>query len=300
MATNRTKLFFCWSGELSRKVAEIFYDYVELSPLNVDPKFSREGIASGEKWPEWIDSALDGTHLGWLFMTRENLKSHWMHFEAGSLARAGGKARVCPVLIDARDAELSPPLSQFHARPSDKDGVTKLLKDLNGELGEEKTKEETLMKSLDKEWDGIAEKIENARKVQGPADEPPLRAERELLEEILVSVRSRENSAQAQAEFSKAAESLNFLVPSLMRIERILDATQGESYADRHYGRRPPPPTEQRYEPGDLVMHIGHGVGKVAQVGPKGELALVFFDNPTTSSKEPLEVSVRDLKPLRP
>jgi len=95
--TNKTKntLFISWSGPKSKEIAKLLKTIFE---NNIFPQtglscfVSDVDIASGSDWWEKIKSELTNCQLGILCVTKENLKSPWIYFEAGALV-----ARDVPV-----------------------------------------------------------------------------------------------------------------------------------------------------------------------------------------------------------
>ncbi len=88
-------LFISWSGSKSKEIAKLLKIILE---NNIFPGtglscfVSDVDIASGSDWWEKIKSELTNCQLGILCVTKENLKSPWIYFEAGALV-----ARSVPV-----------------------------------------------------------------------------------------------------------------------------------------------------------------------------------------------------------
>ena len=64
-------------------------------------------------------------------MTRENLNTPWLLFEAGALAKSMQDGRVVPLLLDLDFKEISGPLSQFQAKKADGTGIKELASSLD-------------------------------------------------------------------------------------------------------------------------------------------------------------------------
>ena len=92
----KNTLFISWSGSKSKEIAKILKTVLE---NNIFPEsglscfVSDVDIASGSDWWEKIKSELANCQLGILCVTKENLKSPWIYFEAGVLV-----AREVPVM----------------------------------------------------------------------------------------------------------------------------------------------------------------------------------------------------------
>ena len=284
-------VFICWAGSLSKKVAQRFYEYLELSPLHVEVRFSPEGIASGERWPGWLSQSLESAHCGWLFMTRENLENKWIHFEAGSLGKDVEKSRVCPILIDITNAELRPPLSHFQARQFNEDEIFKAIQDLNAQLGNDSVREDTLKRSFERDWEDISATVVKAIKSDNSISSHQERSDREILEEVLAEVRrtskwqeaSLDNSREMMVEMDHRIR-LDRDFRRMRERDYILDENSTHTSID---GRK--------FNPGDQVFHKVHRKGTYRGLDLRTGRALVVFDNSTTSSPDPIPLDFDEL-----
>jgi hypothetical protein len=105
------KIFLSWSEERSRSVALAFKSWIEGVLQCVEPWMSPD-IDKGANWPAELSKLLETTFVGLVFLTRDNLSSPWLHFEAGALAniRSG---RPCVVLLDVSPVDVKGPLSLY-------------------------------------------------------------------------------------------------------------------------------------------------------------------------------------------
>ena len=78
------KVFYSWGGEMSRLVAKEVYDWLPLVLQSVKGFFSPEDINKGSEWNNKIKNELETSQIGLFFMTKANLSSRWMMYEAGS------------------------------------------------------------------------------------------------------------------------------------------------------------------------------------------------------------------------
>src|SRR5437867_3474988 len=116
------KVFISWSGDLSKRVAEIFNSWLKCVLQGTEPFLSTEDIEKGSLWFSDLDDQLKDTQVGIICLTRDNKAAPWILFEAGSLAKGLKSSRVCTLLIDFQLSDLKPPLSQFNAtRPTKED-----------------------------------------------------------------------------------------------------------------------------------------------------------------------------------
>jgi hypothetical protein len=56
-------------------------------------------ISAGARWANELANELAGTRFGILCLTRDNLNSPWLLFEAGGLAKTVEDTFVCPYLL---------------------------------------------------------------------------------------------------------------------------------------------------------------------------------------------------------
>lgn len=71
---------------------------------------SSEDIEKGARWQEDLSTKLADTDLGIVCVTPENVRAPWILFEAGTLAKALDRSRVCTYLLDLRPEDLDGPL----------------------------------------------------------------------------------------------------------------------------------------------------------------------------------------------
>ena len=81
------KVFISWSGELSRRVAEILRGWLPNVNQKLDTFVSSQDIEMGSRWEEGIAGQLAGTHCGILCLTPQNREKPWVLFEAGALSK---------------------------------------------------------------------------------------------------------------------------------------------------------------------------------------------------------------------
>lgn len=132
------KVFISWSGSLSGLVAVELSGWLRYCIQAIRPFVSSQDIPLGSQWITQISGQLQSSSVGILCVVPGNVAAPWLNFEAGALANAMGESRVIPVLfggVGFSDLNQSP-LGQFHATVCDQDGMRKLLRDLNGLMGD--------------------------------------------------------------------------------------------------------------------------------------------------------------------
>jgi hypothetical protein len=87
-----TQVFISWSGELSKKLAEAVREWLPATLQFVKPYFTPMDIEKGTRWVTDISGELSKSHAGIICLTRENIGSPWMCFEAGALSKNLGSS----------------------------------------------------------------------------------------------------------------------------------------------------------------------------------------------------------------
>lgn len=169
-------------------MAEVFNDWLPTVIQEVKPWYSSD-IEKGIRWGSEITSQLQDTKLGLICLTSENLNSPWILFEAGALSKTLDKTYVCPYLLDINPVELQGPLSQFQATSFNKDDTRKLLNTINKALEGDALEPRILEKQFKIWWPELENKLNKILAVDKNAKRPK-RDDREILEEILLIVRS--------------------------------------------------------------------------------------------------------------
>jgi hypothetical protein len=146
------RVFISWSGELSRQLGEAIRKWLPSALQHVRPYFSLEDIEKGANWASKIFEQLSGSAVCVIVLTRENLTSSWIMFEAGAISsRIDDKARVCPIIFDLEPTDLQGPLSHFQATHFAKVDIRKLFNTINSLSGENKF-EDALAETVFEKW----------------------------------------------------------------------------------------------------------------------------------------------------
>lgn len=93
------KVFISWSGERSQIFAQALHEWLPMVLQSIVPWLSQADIAAGERWADKIAKELEGCNFGILSVTRENIASPWILFEAGALAKLMQEGRVIPLIL---------------------------------------------------------------------------------------------------------------------------------------------------------------------------------------------------------
>lgn len=183
------RVFISWSGTRSKALAFQLHDWLKTVVQLSDPWMSERDIEPGQRWNEEVSSRLRDTHFGIICLTPENLSAPWLLFEAGALAKALDSARVVPVLLGIKKADLAFPLAQFQAEDADREGFWRLVVALNSSVGEKKLSEIQLNKIFTGLWPTLEAVLAALPPESSAATGRVRRGDRELLEEVLEGMR---------------------------------------------------------------------------------------------------------------
>jgi TIR domain len=125
------RIFLSWSGECSRSAASAVRKWLPYVVPDTEPYLSSDDIDAGSRWTKELDSQLERSHFGILFLTPDNIESFWVAFEAGALAKIVGRAKIVPLLIGLDRNAIQPPLSHFQSVSMTKEGMYNLVKSVN-------------------------------------------------------------------------------------------------------------------------------------------------------------------------
>lgn len=182
------KVFLSWSGERSRMIAEAFRDWLPLMLQALEPWISTD-IEKGGVWDKNIQEALVKSRVCIICLTKENLDSVYIHYEAGAIANLPeGSAKT--FLYDIKNLDVKQPLARFQSTLYNKSDVFKLIAGLNDAL---KLHEETYVsdgvieKTFELNWPSFKQTLDSIPKAGGQAEK---RTADDKLDEILNLVRA--------------------------------------------------------------------------------------------------------------
>lgn len=183
-------LFLSWSKERSRSFATFLHGWLPSVIQRIEPWMSSQDIDKGQRWGRQLSDRLASTAEGIICVTAENMSQPWLNFEAGSLAKAVGEARVRPVLLGVKPTDLTGPLAQFQSTSADdREDMYRLMVSLNKSC--DRQLEPALLEgSFDRAW---AEFGAMVAKLTATSPTPPAKAHRstdEKIDEILSLVRT--------------------------------------------------------------------------------------------------------------
>lgn len=127
------KVFISWSGETSRKVANALRNWLPQVLQTVEPWLAAADLKPGERVAESMTSNMASASAMILCVTRRNVGSSWVEFEADRAASLG--IPVVPICIDLPMSDLGGALLQYQTFTLDRDGTRRLTSALNSVSG---------------------------------------------------------------------------------------------------------------------------------------------------------------------
>jgi len=203
------KVFISWSGEASRKMADLLRIYLPDMLQSLKPFMSQHDLASGRRWSEQLSKELEESNFGIVCLTPDNLESPWILFEAGALTKHVEGRACCLLFRGLQPADVSGPLAQFQNRVFSRDGFQKLLIDLN-DLAAEHVERASLLRIFEKWWPDLERQVTIV--LDDPARGLKTRQRREqgdLLEELLVRVRNIQSTLEPAQTRRTPSKSVN-------------------------------------------------------------------------------------------
>src|SRR5204863_9632904 len=128
------------------------HEWIQKVIQRAETWMSERDIEVGQRWTEELAARIKQAHFGILCVSPKNKNAPWLHFEAGALAEVIGSARVVPILLEMKRAELGYPLAQFQAVEANHDGVLQLTASINRALGAQKLDAVILNNAFNGNW----------------------------------------------------------------------------------------------------------------------------------------------------
>lgn len=196
------KVFISWSGTKSQEVAMILKQWIPCVIQSVEPYFSSADIDKGARWSTDIAKELQDATYGILCVTKDNLSSAWLNFEAGALSKSIDQSKVCPFLIDLKPKDIQDsPILQFQMATATKNEVCGLFKSINSNLCEAKLNEDVLNTTFETFWPKIEEALKSvSKKETESAPQPEHKDSIETIDEILELVRYQHKLLKSPTE----------------------------------------------------------------------------------------------------
>lgn len=126
-------IFVSWAGRESHSVALTLRGWLPQVLPFARPWVSSEDIRKGTHWDEELWGRLQQTSYALICATPDAVRSPWVNFEAGVVARVVGvKSHVSPLLIGISPRDLGDlPLGKFQCTEFTESDVARLVKAIN-------------------------------------------------------------------------------------------------------------------------------------------------------------------------
>lgn len=229
------KVFISWSGDRSRAIADVLRRWLPSVLQAVRPYFSPDDVAKGSRWSAEIAKELEASRVGLLVITPENQEAPWLLFEAGALAKNLDRSKVCPILFGGMEpTDVKGPLVQFQAAQFSKDEIKRVVKMMNGELGDAALASDVLDGVLEMWWQRLETEVNGLLDTDAGEDSEARRSDRELLEEVLGLTRRLVTTDREHRSVHPAAfEDLLMCVLDLAALLRTRSADEESATAIR-------------------------------------------------------------------
>ncbi len=145
------KIFFSWSGDLSESLADTFRVWLPNILPSAEIYFTPK-TKKGSPWFIEMNSELKATDVGILFLTRSNIESPWVTYEAGAITNSPKESRVCPLLFGLEPEDLPAPLQHFQTTKFEKEDFHVLLKTINSSSSKHQRAREGVDKDFESHW----------------------------------------------------------------------------------------------------------------------------------------------------
>jgi hypothetical protein len=210
------QIFLSWSGPRSKHIALAFKSWLGLVIQSLEPWISPD-IEKGARWNEELSGRLESSKIGIICLTKDNLSSPWILFEAGALSKVKADY-VCTFLFDIKPADIVFPLAQFQHTENTKDDIFKLITTINGlspKATEKKLGDSVIKTSFDTYWKQFEEQLEKTPPLKAQGEEP-VRSVSDMFQEILGTLRMMDRTVFGMDLKLREASSLQ----NLNRYER--------------------------------------------------------------------------------
>jgi hypothetical protein len=228
------KIFISWSKDRSRKVAEALRDWLPDVIQAAEPFLSTHDIPKGVRWGHDLAKELEGTNVGIICLTPENLAERWILFEAGALSKIADRARICTYLYDLTPTQLLSPLADFQATKAVKEDTFEMLASINEALGVQRLPPEKLQRAFSRWWEALEEQLKAVPTSTEPAKTP---TQEEILGEIYRYIRRSEPRIQAERDaviesLKRCQQEYDMVAADLAMCERELDKPRADAGRD--------------------------------------------------------------------
>jgi hypothetical protein len=179
------RILLTWSGSASHEIALFFHTWLPAVLPGTKPWISDEDIAKGKRWFQELMEQLSKLETSIVFVTPENVKSPWVYFEVGVIAREVKRGTVYPYLVGLDGQQISSgPLGQFQWTKATKKDTWKLIKVINGEFIGQSHDEQLLESRFNEQWPALERQINHILETSVPIEDEILEVERPIEQQL--------------------------------------------------------------------------------------------------------------------
>jgi hypothetical protein len=150
------------------------------------PWISSRDIPSGKRWFDQISNAANTHSYGLFCLTPENVDSKWIHFETGAISNTQAESHIVGLLLQGLSpSQISGPLSQFQHVKLNKDGMMKLLSDMNTVVESGAVSNHVLMSVFERSWSDFEAEYQKIIASASALKNIPERPTEDILKEVL-------------------------------------------------------------------------------------------------------------------
>ncbi len=170
-------IFISQSGDKSKKIAEVFKEWIENYFVDVNIFVSSETIDGGEGWFKEVINSLRESDFAISILTKENHSKPWINYEYGALVeilknKGIDKANVVPILFGITAKEISgEPIQQYQCISFEdvklKEKLKKMFFNINS-LNGNKLNSKDFAEKFEETYEKYKEKMEPSVKWYSP------------------------------------------------------------------------------------------------------------------------------------
>ena len=165
-------IFVSWAGRDSHAVAMALRQWLPRVLPFVRPWVSSEDIRKGTRWSDELWGRLQKTSYSIVCLTPAAVRSPWVNFEAGAVAKAvGGRAHVSPLLVGLSPGDLEvAPLAMFQCTEFTRPDVERLVNAIN-EVAAKPMPESQVSLRFHHEWAVLRDEVGRIEIIEDDSEE---------------------------------------------------------------------------------------------------------------------------------
>jgi len=193
----------------------------------VEPYFSEKDIILGETSFKNISEELENCNFGLIFLTKNNIDSPWINFEAGALSKEYN-SKVIPILWDTDLSLLEPsPLKQYQSPIKlEEERVRGIIEAINKSSdSSEKISNKQLDGSFNVWWPILKEQLDNVPKeyIENNEDTPKEPITQSQFKKYMEAIQRTVSNMQKRSIIDISNENRNYYQVTLTETLNIID-----------------------------------------------------------------------------